>query len=198
MGLAACLDHVARMPRAPFLQPTLRVTSTRRNTTSGDRLPGAVGKPAVLGFTNHLRARGISAAPRGDAGPPCGHPASSGRALDGALPASGHSTLTLHAWWHGVRGELRCFFGWRKPRRTEPSGISSRRPEGSPPKRPVPDAWARGHRGTSMRPVSREPEMPSTGGDLASALSRLDVERRFSLAGEGGCRTGSSMFEDTD
>lgn len=197
MGLAACLDHVARMPRAPFLQPTLRVTSTRRNITSGDRLPGAVGNPPC---SASRIAFGLAAfaAPGGDAGPPRGHPASSGRALDGALPASGHSTLTLHARWHGVRGELRCFFGWRKPRRTEPSDISSPRPEGSPPKRSVPGAWTRGHRGTSMRPVSREPEMPSAGGDLASALSRLDVVRRFSLAGEGGCRAGSSMFEDTD
>lgn len=41
-----------------------------------------------------------------DAGPPCGHPASDSRALDGALPASGRIDCHHHAGARG--GEERC------------------------------------------------------------------------------------------
>ena len=45
----------------------------------------------------------VSAGSEDHAGPPCGHPASNGRALDGVLPASGLSTLPLHA-FQGMGG----------------------------------------------------------------------------------------------
>jgi hypothetical protein len=90
------LGHVAKMPRIPFLQPTFHVTSTRRNITFGDHPPSAVGKPASVRLLGSSPGpSGLPLLPEDDAGPPCGHPASNGLALDGALPASGRSTLTF-------------------------------------------------------------------------------------------------------
>lgn len=83
------------MPRIPFLQPTLRVTSTRRNITFGDRPPSAVGKPAIARLLGSPSGSRRFRRTEGDAGPPRGHPASNGRALDGVLPASGRSTVTF-------------------------------------------------------------------------------------------------------
>jgi hypothetical protein len=59
--------------------------------------PSAVGNPPTFDFqiacwsADALGARDSS----GDAGPPCGHPASNSFALDGATPASGRSAATL-------------------------------------------------------------------------------------------------------
>jgi hypothetical protein len=65
------------------------LTSTRReNTLSGDCPPSAVGKPAGV-LLRDPPERGVAAFVREDAGPPRGHPASSGSVLDGTSPASG-------------------------------------------------------------------------------------------------------------
>src|SRR5689334_7318269 len=64
------------------------------DTTSGDCLPSAVGNPPVFDFEarpeHGLSGRMFETL----AGPPCGHPASSDFALDGATPASGPSATT--------------------------------------------------------------------------------------------------------
>jgi hypothetical protein len=60
-----------------------------------------VGKPASSSTCRIAPGLcGRAARAENDAGPPCGHPASSSRALDGALPASGRSTIT-RCQWHG-------------------------------------------------------------------------------------------------
>lgn len=73
----------------PFLQPTFRVTSTRRNTTFGD-LSTAAGEPAGSTIEDLSRPRRFRRSVEKDAGPPFDHPASNGRAIDGAQPASAH------------------------------------------------------------------------------------------------------------
>jgi hypothetical protein len=67
----------------PFLQPTFRVTCTRRNTIFGD-LSTAAGEPAGSTFEDPFRPRRFRRSVEKDAGPPFGHPASNGRAIDGA------------------------------------------------------------------------------------------------------------------
>jgi len=51
-----------------------------------------VGKPAGARLSRIALDSSVSAGSEDHAGPPCGHPASNGRALDGVLPASGLST----------------------------------------------------------------------------------------------------------
>jgi len=63
----------------------VRVTSTRRSTTFGDLIDRR-GKPAGDRL-RILRTRRFRRAFVKDAGPPRGHPASNGRAVDGAQPA---------------------------------------------------------------------------------------------------------------
>jgi hypothetical protein len=102
---------------------------------------------------------------------------------------------------HGVRGEGRCFIGWRRLCRIAPSGISR-------------GGWLRGCPGNAGATVDQsvssfrpghvnapdvpEPEIPSTGGDHASALARARRGALLSSADEGNRRTGSSMFENFD
>jgi len=58
--------------------------------------------PPLLDFLGSPPGSGVSADSEDHAGPPCGHPASNGRALDGVLPASGlstsHASCFLTAW----------------------------------------------------------------------------------------------------
>jgi len=77
----------------PLLQPTFRVTSTRRNTTFGD-LSTAAGEPAGSTFEDLSWPRRFRRSVEKDAGPPFGHPASDGRAIDGARSASVCSALS--------------------------------------------------------------------------------------------------------
>jgi hypothetical protein len=65
------------------------------NITFGDRPPSAVGKPAIARLLGSPSGSRRLRRTEGDAGPPRGHPASNGRALDGVLPASGRSTVTF-------------------------------------------------------------------------------------------------------
>jgi len=61
-----------------------------------------VGKPAGARLSRIALDPSVSAGSEDHAGPPCGHPASNGRALDGVLPASGlstsHASCFLTAW----------------------------------------------------------------------------------------------------
>jgi hypothetical protein len=68
-----------------------------RNITSEDCPPSAVGKPADVRHRDRLLERGRSwrRGSSDDAGPPCGHPAFNGSALDGAMPASGRPAATI-------------------------------------------------------------------------------------------------------
>jgi hypothetical protein len=73
-------------PRAPMSKHHLwRLPAERR------------GKPTDVRHRDRLLERGRSwrRGSSDDAGPPCGHPASSGSALDGAMPASGRPAATL-------------------------------------------------------------------------------------------------------
>lgn len=77
----------------PFLQPTFRVTSTHDKHHLW-RLPvERRGKPADVRLRDPPRT-GLLTLSQAGAGPPCGHPASSDTALDGATPASGPSAAT--------------------------------------------------------------------------------------------------------
>lgn len=70
----------------------VRTTSTRREHHFW-RLPaGERGKPAALRLRDRLRRGVLPPSSASSAGPPFGHPASNGRALDGAKPASGRSS----------------------------------------------------------------------------------------------------------
>lgn len=112
-----------------------------------------------------------------DAGPPCGHPASNGCALDGVLPASGRSTVTPHAMTHGVRGEGRCFIGWRRLCRIEPSGISRGGWLVAAEATFLPVDVALSHRGTSMRPMLLSPRCLPPEETTRALLRELDGER---------------------
>lgn len=95
-----------------LLQPTFRVTSTRRNTTFGD-LSTAAGEPAGSTFEDLSRPRRFRRSVEKDAGPPFGHPASDGRAIDGARPASVCSALSREARFRAEGENRRSFVGCR-------------------------------------------------------------------------------------
>jgi hypothetical protein len=78
----------------PLLQPTFHVTSTRRKhhlwrppaVRRGETPPASVSRSSSLAAFPPMIEK--------DAGPPCGHPASSSHVLDGTPPASGRPALT--------------------------------------------------------------------------------------------------------
>jgi hypothetical protein len=90
-ALRPFLGHSAKMPRIRFYNR--RFTSRAPMVKHHLSRPSAErrGKPADVRLRDRLLERGArsDAVSSGDAGPPCGHPASSGFALDGAMPASG-------------------------------------------------------------------------------------------------------------
>jgi hypothetical protein len=92
----------------PLLQPTFRsrapVAKTRSPETSC-RAPWE--NPAVVLLRDPL-GRGVAAVVPEDAGPPCGHPASSGSVLDGTWPASGRGSLSRRALARGVHARQLC------------------------------------------------------------------------------------------
>jgi hypothetical protein len=90
-----------------------------------------------------------------DAGPPRGHPASDSLALDGAVPASGESSF--RPCWHGEGESVAAFSAGDSSVDSNPLT-----PLAAPGHRVAeaalfPDAWARSHRGTSMRPAFQSP-----------------------------------------
>jgi hypothetical protein len=106
----------------------------------------------------------------GDAGPSCDHPASSGLALDGAMPASGPLAATVAP--GGVGDKRRSFVGWRTLCRVEPSDTSrddrvcrAGAPQGLRRASPFPPE----HVNASDLP---ELEVPSTEEGRARSLSR--------------------------
>jgi hypothetical protein len=145
------------MPRTPFLQPTFHVTSTRMNTLSGDPLPENRGKTRrSFDFVDRPRDRGVAARPRTTPD----HLAVIRPPTASRLTARCRlrETRRFARVWRGGRGERRCLFGRRALRRIEPSDTSSRRPDsGAAGATLFPDAWARSHRGTSMRPAFQSP-----------------------------------------
>jgi hypothetical protein len=183
------------MPRAPFLQPTILVTSTRRNITFGDRLPRPVGKPAGLDIADRPD-HGVSTAPRTTPDhlaviqPPTAARLTAGCRLRvdrlsrfmqssmgegrGSLLFRLATALSDRALWH---------LSWRPGRGCRSNPFAGRC---SP--------FPTGH---VNAPDVPEPEMPSTGGDHASALARARRGALLSSADEGNRRTGSSMFERT-
>lgn len=100
--------------------------------------------------------------------------------------------------WHGVRGELRCFIGWQKLRRIEPSDIS--RGGWSPGCRSNPfssrvSPFPPGH---VNAPDVPEPEMPSTGERPRERSCESPARSAAPLASGDSRRTCSPMFENID
>jgi hypothetical protein len=95
-----CLEHRFYnrrfASRAPAETPS---SETLRRT--------AVGKPAGVRLRGSRSGQRRCRPTENDAGPPRGHPASNGLALDGALPASGRSTFPRG--WHGEGESLAAF-----------------------------------------------------------------------------------------
>jgi len=92
------LGHSAKMPRIRFYNRRFasRAPATKHHLR---RLPAERrGKPADVRLRDRPRRRDVSAVSSEDcAGPPCGHPASNSRVLDGTPPASGRPTAHLRA-----------------------------------------------------------------------------------------------------
>jgi hypothetical protein len=133
------------------------------------------------------RSSSVAAFPRfaeEDAGPPCGHPASDSRALDGALPASGPSTATLVALSRRVgRALLPCRRGSDSvdgDPLTPPLGRLAR----GLPEQPSHTAWTRCHRVHVNATGFPESEVPSTGGDPRERPCESSTGSAATLAGE--------------
>jgi hypothetical protein len=133
------------------------------------------------------RSSSIVAFPRfaeEDAGPPCGHPASDSRALDGALPASGPSTATLVALSRRVGESAAALSAWQRLCRRRPSDTSllGGFARGSP-EQPSHTACARCHRVHVNATGFPEPEVPSTGGDPRERPCESSTGSAATLAG---------------
>jgi hypothetical protein len=132
------------------------------------------------------RSSSIVAFPRfaeEDAGPPCGHPASDSRALDGALPASGPSTATLVALSRRVgRALLPCRRGSGSVDGDPLTPLFGRLARGSP-EQPSHTACARCHRVHVNATGFPEPEVPSTGGDPRERPCESSTGSAATLAG---------------
>jgi len=111
-ALRPFLGHSVKMPRNRFYNRRSRHEHSQQTPPSetARRPPWETRRRSTSG---PFSGRGVSAKrSENGAGPPCGHPASNGFALDGATPASGRSTATLaHA---RVGGERRRFIGCRR------------------------------------------------------------------------------------
>jgi len=103
--------HLRAAPRCLESVSTtdVRVTSTRGSSTFGD-LFDCRGKPAGARIED-LANEAFPPSVREDAGPPCGHPASNGRAFDGARPALDRSA-TAPALSRSRGGSCLRFIGW--------------------------------------------------------------------------------------
>jgi hypothetical protein len=183
------------VPRNPFLQPTFLVTSTRRDITFGGCCRAPWVNPPAFDSRSSPGPRFRIAGE--DARPPCGHPASNSRALDGALQASGPSTATLMRFRAGRKERCGLVSRTAAPSMGNPLTPLFGRPAGGLPEQPATcrlSSLLSGHVNATGFP---EPEMPSTGGDHASALARARRERCHA-GRRGSRRTPSSMFENID
>jgi hypothetical protein len=91
------LGHSAKMPRIRFYNRRFAPRAPMSKHHLWRLRPSAVGNPPTFDFQIacwSAAALGVRDS-SGDAGPPCGHPASNSFALDGAMPASGRSAATL-------------------------------------------------------------------------------------------------------
>jgi hypothetical protein len=167
------------------------------NITFGDRLPSAVGKPASVRLPDRHRTKAFPPT-EGDAGPPCGHPASNGRALDGAPPASGRSTLTFMLFRRGVRGRASLLYRLAAaPSDRDPltslaaAGVRDAEATLSQSREPVPTRARQCTRSFRARDAfhRRRPRERSCESCAWSAAS---------LANEDSHRTFSSVFENID
>jgi hypothetical protein len=128
-----------------------------------------------------------------DARPPRGHPASDSLALDGALPASGRSTFARG--WHGEGESVAAFSACDRSVDSNPLTPLAAPGHQVAEATLFPDAWARSHRGTSMRPAFQSPRCLPPEKDRASLFRELP-RSAASLASDGSRRTCSSMFEN--
>jgi hypothetical protein len=114
------------MPRTRFYNRRFASRAPATNTTSGDSPPSAVGNPPAFDFeTDRGDAAFTPSSSEEGAGPPCGHPASSSSALDGASLASGRSAVRPRACALGTGAiERRSFIGCWRLRRIGPSDTS--------------------------------------------------------------------------
>jgi hypothetical protein len=95
-----------------------------------------------------------------DAGPPRGHPASSGTVLDGTLPASGQQAVALRL--RASRAKRSSFFGCLRALPVEPSDTRFANKKRSA-ERPSPFAEPVTAGSTSMLPLLASPGVPSAG-----------------------------------
>ena len=111
LGLAAYLGRGIKMPRLCFYNQRFASRAPGVDITSGDCPSSVVGNPPAFDFEIDFRcSKGVAALrPVLDAGPPRGHPASSGCMLDGTRAGFGPIDVRMDAF--ASCGELRCFFG---------------------------------------------------------------------------------------
>jgi len=152
------------------------------------------GKTRRRSASRTFRERCCHLASRDGAGPPCGHPASSGLVLDGTLPASGRSVTTLVR-STGGRAPEPCQLAEAPPNR--PSDTSRGAWKGTQSAR-FPVAWPRSSRRTSMSPTLSGAEVPSVAQDQHGPPLRAVRVELCSAGRRSFRRTCSSMFENTD
>jgi hypothetical protein len=177
------------MPRTPFLQPTSRVTSTRRKHHLRRPAPTAVGKPASARRLDRPRQRRFR--PPGTTPDHLAviRPPTAARLTARRRLRADRLLTFMHMAWG--EGERRCFIGWRQPRRIAPSDTSR-------------SGWSQDAGASLFQPIEPvptgarqcadvpEPEVPSTGEDHASALARARRGALPALADGGSRRTCSS------
>lgn len=185
------------MPRYRFYNRRFASRAPEINTTFGDCLPRAVGKPAgsrLLGTLPGTRRFRLFAQARAE--PPCGHSASNGFVLDGTLPASGRLATTFSCRSTFVAGSAIAFSANGDSASSSPltpltGDRAERKAPGCLSSEPVPTGARQ-----CDRPL-RAPRCLPSSETRASALSRF--VGRASFAGRRIRRcTCSSMFENVD
>jgi len=187
--------------RAPVRAPSLETTR---------RPPW--GNPAGARLQDPSRARCFHRSFEPDAGPPLGHPASSGRAIDGAQ--TGFRPLG-NPRWHShesasalARDMTPCdgvgaietavaLSADGRSRRGEPSDTSFHAWSQNGRSRAASIRRARFNRGTSMQPIFPSAKVPSAGEVLCTRAlaSNPSTGAPLPLANRGSRRTCSSRFE---
>jgi hypothetical protein len=193
--LAAPLARIAKMPRIRFYNRRSRYEHPQKHHFWRP-LSIAVGDPPATEL-RILRTRRFRRAFVKDAGPPRGHPASNGRAFDGAQPAL--VTRQPRPRFRGTVGSCRSFIGERTalPRRTSDTQRAEVTIETVP---------FRAHRPDSPPRVNADgfPKTESWVPSAEEARYRSSLTRTFPqggrppLANGSGHRTFSSRFENLD
>jgi hypothetical protein len=124
-GLAARLGRGAKMSRLRFYNQRFTSRALDIDITSGDCAPVAVSKPTAPGCQIDPRAGEVLPPfhPGLDAGPPRGHPSSSGCMLEGT-PA-GFGSIDCRGRFRALRESSGAFSAHRMPCRPTSSGTSS-------------------------------------------------------------------------